>query len=238
MHEKIRGYKLKVFPSDLWSRSQYFNVFLPLYVLASEVAIVKSHLDILLNMPSIPGYWAYRPVPWFKPPADEHLTFVELTLDVASPTLGHVTFDRARVDAGVVGICDAVRFGVGVLVVAARVALQFLAQNWKERDSFIYLFGALRRFQHCTGHITTGSWKGGGNQYIQFIRVLYCKLPTNGKQLPAFPLEAVLGIEPQPQRWEVRVLPLCHRGPWKERDRRNSRERTRRVQASTRGKQW
>ena len=63
----------------------------------------------------------------------------------------------------------------------------------------IYLFGVLRRFQHCTGHITTGSWKGRGNQYIQFVRVLYCKLPTNGKQLPAFPLEAVPGIEPRPQ---------------------------------------
>ena len=24
---------------------------------------------------------------------------------------------------------------------------------------FQYLFGVLRRFQHCTGHITTGSWK-------------------------------------------------------------------------------
>ena len=69
------------------------------------------------------------------------------------------------------------------------------------------------RFQHCTGHITTGSWKGRGNQYIQFVRVLYCKLPTNGKQLPAFPLEAVPGIEPRPQRWEARVLPLCHRAP-------------------------
>ena len=32
--------------------------------------------------------------------------------------------------------------------------------------SIIYLFGVLRRFQHCTGHITTGSWKGRGNQYI------------------------------------------------------------------------
>ena len=78
---------------------------------------------------------------------------------------------------------------------------------------FIYLFGVLRCFQHCTGHITTGSWKGRGNQYIQFIRILYCKLPTNGKQLPAFPLQAVTGIEPRPQRWEARVLPLCHRGP-------------------------
>ena len=58
-----------------------------------------------------------------------------------------------------------------------------------------------------------GSWKGRGNQYIQFVRVLYCKLPTNGKQLPAFPLEAVPGTEPPPQRWEVRVLPLSHRGP-------------------------
>ena len=76
-----------------------------------------------------------------------------------------------------------------------------------------YLFGVLRRFQHCTGHIMTGSWKGRGNQYIQFVRVLYCKLPTNGKQLPAFPLEVVLGIEPRRQRWETRVLPLCHRGP-------------------------
>ena len=77
----------------------------------------------------------------------------------------------------------------------------------------LILFGLLRRFQHCTGYITTGSWKGRGNQYIKFARVLYCKLPTNGKQLPAFPLEAMTGIEPQPQRWEARVLPLCHRGP-------------------------
>ena len=59
----------------------------------------------------------------------------------------------------------------------------------------------------------TGSWKGRGNQYIQFVRVLYCQLPTDGKQLPAFPLEAIPGIEPRPQRLEARVLPLCHRGP-------------------------
>ena len=59
----------------------------------------------------------------------------------------------------------------------------------------------------------TGSWKGRGNQYTQFVRVLYCKLPTNGKQLPAFPLEAMTGIEPRHQRWEVRVLSLCHCGP-------------------------
>ena len=79
--------------------------------------------------------------------------------------------------------------------------------------SIIHLFVVLRHFQHCTGHITTGSWKGRGNQYIQFVRVLYCKLLTNGKQLPAFPLEAVPGTEPRPQRWEARVLLLCHHGP-------------------------
>ena len=37
---------------------------------------------------------------------------------------------------------------------------------------------------------------------MQFIKVLYCKLLTNGKQLPAFPLQAVTGIEPRPQRWD------------------------------------
>ena len=78
---------------------------------------------------------------------------------------------------------------------------------------YIYLFGVLRRFQHCTGHITMGSWKSRGNQYIQLVKVLYCKLLTNGKKLPAFPLEAVPGTEPWSQRWETRVLPLCHRGP-------------------------
>ena len=36
----------------------------------------------------------------------------------------------------------------------------------RDKVLFICLFGVLRRFQHCTGHITTGSWKGRGNQYI------------------------------------------------------------------------
>ena len=59
----------------------------------------------------------------------------------------------------------------------------------------LFIWG-LRRFQHCTGHIMTGSWKGRGNQYIEFARVVYCKLPTNGKQLPAFPLEPLRGSNP------------------------------------------
>ena len=57
------------------------------------------------------------------------------------------------------------------------------------------------------------SFMGRGNQYIQLVKVLYCKLLTNGKQLPAFPLEVGPGTELQSQRWEVRVLQLCHRGP-------------------------
>ena len=77
---------------------------------------------------------------------------------------------------------------------------------------FIYSFRVLRRFQQCTGHITMGRWQGRGNQYIQLVKVLYCKLLTNGKQLPAFPLEVGPGTEPRPQRWDVRVLPLCHCG--------------------------
>ena len=56
-----------------------------------------------------------------------------------------------------------------------------------------------------------GSWKGRGNRYIQLVKVLYCKLPTNRKQLPAFPLEAMLVTEPWPRRWEASVA-LCHRG--------------------------
>ena len=39
-------------------------------------------------------------------------------------------------------------------------------QSLKNSVLFVCLFGVLRRFQHCTGHIMTGSWKGRGNQYI------------------------------------------------------------------------
>ena len=66
--------------------------------------------------------------------------------------------------------------------------------------AYIYLFGVSHCFQHCTVDIMTGDWKGRGNQYIQFVRALYYKLSTNGKQLPAFPLEAVPGTERRPQR--------------------------------------
>ena len=62
------------------------------------------------------------------------------------------------------------------------------------------------------GHITTGIFKQRGNQYIQLVKVLYCKLLPIGKQLPAF-LHKVRGLKHRPQRWEASLLPLCHCGP-------------------------
>ena len=66
------------------------------------------------------------------------------------------------------------------------------------------------RFQHCIGHIRTGSFMGRGNQYLQLVKVLYCKLPTFGKQLPSF-AHRIRGLNHQPQRWKVSVLPQRHR---------------------------
>ena len=60
-----------------------------------------------------------------------------------------------------------------------------------------------------------GSLMGRGNQYIQLVKVLYFKLPTNGKQLPAFPLEVRAGFKLRSQRLEAIVSPLCHSGPQK-----------------------
>ena len=56
--------------------------------------------------------------------------------------------------------------------------------------------------QHCTGHITTGSFEGRGNRYIQLVKVLNCKLLTIGKELPTFP-HRVRGLNRRPQRWEA-----------------------------------
>ena len=46
---------------------------------------------------------------------------------------------------------------------------------------FIDLFGFYCHFEHYIGHITMGSFMGGENQYIQLVRVIYCKLLTIGK---------------------------------------------------------
>ena len=52
-----------------------------------------------------------------------------------------------------------------------------------------------------------------GNQYIQLVKVLYCKLQTIGNQLPTFP-KKVRGLSHRPQRWEAHALPLYPYDPW------------------------
>ena len=70
--------------------------------------------------------------------------------------------------------------------------------------SHIDLVGVLRRFQHCTGHII--KVVGRVEETSTYSMSGFCTV--NCQQLPAFPLEAVPGTEPQPQRWEARVLPF------------------------------
>ena len=48
------------------------------------------------------------------------------------------------------------------------------------------------------------SWKGTENQYIQLVKVLYHKLLTKGKQLPAFPFE----VSRDSKRWEVNSIQI------------------------------
>ena len=63
----------------------------------------------------------------------------------------------------------------------------------------IYLFELIRLFQHGTGHITKSGFVGRGNQYIQLVKILHCKLPTIGKQLPTLQCN-VWGLNCRPQR--------------------------------------
>ena len=60
-----------------------------------------------------------------------------------------------------------------------------------------------------------GIWEGGGAEETStysLIKVLYCKLPTIGKQPPTFP-HKVQGLNCWPQRWEASVLPLHQYDP-------------------------
>ena len=59
-----------------------------------------------------------------------------------------------------------------------------------------------------------GSFMGRGNQYIQLVKVLNCKLPTISKQLPTFQHKVQgLNLFNRPKRWETSVLSLRHHGP-------------------------
>ena len=65
---------------------------------------------------------------------------------------------------------------------------------------FIWVLTSL--YTHCISHIMTGSFMGRGNQYIQLIKVLYCKLSNNGK--PLLPISEMCGksvttLPPRPQ---------------------------------------
>ena len=85
----------------------------------------------------------------------------------------------------------------------------------KRRNVCLILCGVHPLFIYLGFYVAfnTGSCEGRGNQYMQLVTVLYCKLLTNSKQLPAFPLKVRPGTEPRSQRWEARVLPLCHHAP-------------------------
>ena len=58
----------------------------------------------------------------------------------------------------------------------------------------------LRRFQHFTCHIMTGGFVGRGNQYMQLVKVLYCKLPAVDKKATSFPRS---GLEFEPPTLEM-----------------------------------
>ena len=73
--------------------------------------------------------------------------------------------------------------------------VQAISQGVVVRVADFFIWG----FTKLSTHITTDSFVGRGNQYIQLVKVLHCKLPTIGKQLPTFPHKA-------------NVLPLSHRG--------------------------
>ena len=50
--------------------------------------------------------------------------------------------------------------------------------------------------------MTTGSFMGRGNRYIQLVKPLYCKPPTISKQPASFPYR-IQGFNHRSQRWEV-----------------------------------
>ena len=58
-------------------------------------------------------------------------------------------------------------------------ALSLLCLRVNVKLKYEKIFVVLRHFQHCTGHIMMGSFVGRGNQYIQLLKVRYCKLPVS-----------------------------------------------------------
>ena len=77
---------------------------------------------------------------------------------------------------------------------------------------FIYLIEFYCLLQYSVGHILIGSSMGRRNQFIQLVKILYCKLPTISKQLQTLP-HRVWGLNCRPHRWETSVLPQHHCSP-------------------------
>ena len=73
-------------------------------------------------------------------------------------------------------------------------------------DLLIFFIGVLCHFQHCIGNIRMFNGQRKSVHTVG-VKVLYCKLLTNGKQLPTFQ-HKVRGLNHRPQRWEVSVLQL------------------------------
>ena len=75
---------------------------------------------------------------------------------------------------------------------------------------YLFLYMLFRKFSYFTllstllAHFVMGSFVGRGNQYIQLVKILYCKLQTIGKQLQSFP-HKVWGLNHRPQRCEASV---------------------------------
>ena len=81
-------------------------------------------------------------------------------------------------------------------------------------DLFIYLFGALCRFYVNTVQVISRRVVGRAEEISTYslsgLCTVNCRTMASNYQLEAMP-----GTEPQPQRWEARVLPLCRHGPSK-----------------------
>ena len=79
---------------------------------------------------------------------------------------------------------------------------------------FMFIWVSTSYSTHCILHITMGSFMCRWNQYIQLVKVLYCKLLTNSKlvattSLPAWGRAGIQTLIPEVGGWSVTSLP-----PW------------------------
>ena len=107
-------------------------------------------------------------------------------------------------------VCEKKKLLTGLAVSPKVIQYPYITKKAKGDFSIIYLGFNVA----CNIVLVYDSFMGRGNQYIQLVKVLNCKLSTICKKLPSFP-HKVQGLNRQPQRWEVSVLPLYLLGPRK-----------------------